>query len=177
MGIVTIECPNCGAPVERKEGEYFGTCPFCGVEVGFDEMKEEVQFVEMQNRINILENQDRVDFINRDVLKKWLKKRNIIFTIMFIMQFIAFSLIGTSDYDSGGMALGVIIMLIVLGIGFFSPITLAGQFPGYIDVYGKPDQSSKAKLKMWLKLFIIAVCLIFAASVSAVLVFEKQWNV
>ena len=87
MDIVEIECPNCGAPVERKQGDYFGKCPFCGVEIGFDEMKEEVQFGEMQNRINILENRDAVDMSHRRSLDRWLRSRNIMMAVMGIFSY------------------------------------------------------------------------------------------
>ena len=95
MDIVEIECPNCGAPVERKQGEYFVKCPFCGVEIGFDEMKEEVQFGEMQNRINILEKRDAVDMSHRRSLDRWLRSRNIMMAVMGIFSFLGFMLVGT----------------------------------------------------------------------------------
>ena len=84
MDIVKIQCPNCGAPIERKQGAYFGKCPFCGVEIGFDEMKEEVQFGDMQNRINVLENQNQIVLAHRKALDKWLKGRTIMFIAVFI---------------------------------------------------------------------------------------------
>ena len=172
MDIVTIECPNCGGNVERRKGEYFGRCPFCGIEIGFDEMKEEVHFDNMQQKINALENQDRIDFINRNALSKWIKQRNAFFTIITIVHFIGFALVETRTQDSGEFRLGVILMLLTYGAVIFLTPILSGKFPGYIDVYGRPDKSGKAKVKMWLKLFIIAFLLCFLSAFASVCVFE-----
>ena len=77
--LVTIECPNCGGKMVRKTDEYFAKCQFCGGEVCFDEIKEEVQLGVYKKKINKYENtinsyrQDyAIDESKRKSLKQWI---------------------------------------------------------------------------------------------------------
>ena len=50
--IVTITCPHCGGQVDRVDNAFFAKCPYCGIEVAFNEIKEEVQVGEYRERID-----------------------------------------------------------------------------------------------------------------------------
>lgn len=176
MDIVEIECPNCGAPIERKQGEYFGKCPFCGVEIGFDEMKEEVQFGEMQNRINILEKRDAVDMSHRRSLDRWLRSRNIMMTVMGIFSFLGFMLVGTKEDTSSSdkfiTGIGVLCMLIAIAMLFVVPIISASLFPGYRSPNMPQVPKENSKIRMWVKLAFTGILVCLAGAIIAYIVSE-----
>lgn len=174
MDIVKIQCPNCGAPIERKQGAYFGKCPYCGIETGFDEMKEEVQFGAMQNRINFLENQDQVDLAHRKALDKWLKGRNIMFIAIFIATFLAFILVGTNENKTESeefmTGIGVISMILSFFTLLIGPIVAASVFPGYRSPNMPQVPKENSKVRMWLKLMVIGILIALAGAFTAYLI-------
>ena len=174
MDIVKIQCPNCGAPIERKQGAYFGKCPFCGVEIGFDEMKEEVQFGDMQNRINVLENQNQIVLAHRKALDKWLKGRTIMFIAVFITSFIGFMLVGTHEDKTGTeefiTGIGVISMILSFFTLFIGPIVAASVFPGYRSPNMPQVPKENSKVRMWLKLMAIGLLIALAGAFTAYLI-------
>ena len=177
MNLVKITCPNCGAAVERKKDDFFGTCPFCGIEIGFDEMKEEVQFTEMQNRINYLENQERANAANRIDTKKWLKIVKTVFSIMALLTFLGFTLIGLSPKDteetSGLTVIGSLLLTMVLCIGVFSPFGLGSIYPGDADTFSKQENLRKVRFRMSIKLLFTAAAICFLTAFVTAIIFTS----
>ena len=174
MDIVMIKCPNCGGNTERRDGEYFSKCPYCGTEICFDEIKEEAQIGALKNRLNTLEENDREVQSVRDRLKLFYKFRNIYFAVISLLMIFGFTIITFADSDDPAdetkLGLGSVSVLISLMISFFVPMMLAAYYPSYNIVTGKNDP--KAKILMWIKLALISVGLLVLSMIIAFLITE-----
>ena len=172
MDIVTIECPNCGAAVQRNKGEYFGKCPYCGVEVGFDEMKEEVQFVEMQNRINDLNWKITTDKQYKKQLAKWNKGRNRLYFISCLFSTVGFlfAILSTED-DDAFITLGVsLILLALLTLFIGAPLKCIG-YPALFE--GNEDFASTkiSRLGLLVKVTGIGFLLLCGTALCSAIVY------
>lgn len=168
MDVVSIECPNCGAKIERKPGEYFVTCKYCGGEVCFDEIKEEAQIGRLKSKLDVLEKKDKDEEAVRKSLQSWVKKRNITLGIMSFLQCFGFFLVGCSGEDpadDGLVGLGSMCILAAIGMLIAAPIVLGALYPDYNILSGQKD--STARIKMWLKLFGISLCICLVSAILA----------
>lgn len=94
MDIITLECPNCGAKVVRQKNEYFATCPYCGVEVCFDEIKGEAakgQIDELKDSVEGYKKEKEIIDEGRENLKRWSRWRNILYASITGLVFFGFS--------------------------------------------------------------------------------------
>lgn len=170
MDIVMIKCPNCGASVERREGEYFLKCPYCGMEVCFDDIKEEAQIGVLQNKLSAFEQNDIQVEAARQRLKSYCRMRNVSFGVMCLMTIVGFDLVSLAGDDDPQTGLGALITLGAWGIAFFAPLLLALVYPGYNIMTGTTDKYKT--VKMWLKLSLVTVGLIIVSLIVAFIIEE-----
>ena len=111
MGIIEIQCPKCGAAVERREGSYFAKCRFCGCEVCFDEAKAESEVAGLRGRVNELDSRLSIETRNKQQQKKWEKKRNLMYLITSVMTFVGFLFAILSNGDDDCMAIGALLII------------------------------------------------------------------
>ena len=116
MKIISIQCPHCGAGVERKKDEYFGSCPYCGSEVCFDDIKDESEVIGLRNKVSDLDKRLNDEKQFKQQMAKWKKKRDRFYFIICIMSFVGFLCVSLSNSSEDGfIALGVGLLLSALG--------------------------------------------------------------
>ena len=170
MDIVMIKCPNCGAANERREGEYFLKCPYCGMEICFDDIKEEAQIGVLQNKLSELEQDSREVEAARQLLKKYRSMRNISFALMCLLTIIGFDTVTFADEDSAAMGFGVMMCLAAEIIALVMPVVLALVYPGYDIIMGATDRFKT--VKKWIKLALITVGLQLISLIAAFIIEE-----
>ncbi|MBR6451351.1 MAG: IBR domain-containing protein [Lachnospiraceae bacterium] len=150
MAIVEIECPNCGGKVQRIEDKFFATCPYCGSEVCFNEIKEEVKLGKYRDQINELKKSSQEEEEQRKKLQKWVRNRNLVLTAIGVLNLIGF-LIGAyaSIRDNDG-AMGFAVLFMITGwVIFMCSIPLVGlAYPGYNLLYGTSEKGGKWKMAL-----------------------------
>ncbi len=170
MAIVEIECPNCGGKVKRKEEEFFVTCPFCGSEVCFNEIKEEVDLGKIREEISDLRKSTLETEEERIKLRKWSKKRRL-----FLIAIAVFNLTGfmvgayaSIRHDKNIMGFAMLFMITAF-ILFICSIPLVGcTYPGYSLLYGEREKGGK--VKMALKITGLGIVIQFVTAFLAVIV-------
>ena len=150
MDIVMIKCPNCGGQVNRKDTEFFGRCPYCGSEVAFDAVKEEVQLDIYRDKIDALERNNNLDELTRKSLVKWYRMRNIVLIVMCICICVGFCLVDKMVSSTDLTGFGVFLVIIGLGLVFAGPPLIGFAYPSYNLLHQKEERAGK--LMMWLKL-------------------------
>ena len=179
--LVTIECPNCGGKMVRKADEYFAKCQFCGGEVCFDEIKEEVQLGVYKKKINKYENtinSYEKDYANdeskRKALKQWMFKRNV---SMAVSTIVTFSGLGVMEYDAQlgrefgdtwYSTVGLLCFFFGLAAQFVIPFTLSAIYPAY-DLLNRTNEKG-GKAKMLVKLLLTSLLLSFLATMAATII-------
>ena len=179
--IVTIECPNCGGKVERKADEYFAKCQFCGGEVCFDDIKEEVQLGVYKKKINKYENKidsyEKTladDQSKRNALKKWIFRRNVALTITTLSIFVGFGTIEMSIQNRVEIGedmlstLGALFFFFGLVAHVIAPFTLAAFYPSY-DLLNRTDEKA-GKAKTLIKLLGASALLAFLAVIISTII-------
>ena len=174
MSMVTIECPKCGGQVKRKKNEYFAFCPYCGAEIGFDEIKEEAQLGKYIERIDTLEKNEQESRGNREQMSKWLKLRNGMLILMTTLNFLGTcveagaSLIFPNvwDYLTWGALAGVLCAAAV-GIWLIGTPIVALRYPCY-DVFQEKKEKA-GRIKMLLLLAGIGVVLLAISMILALM--------
>ena len=166
MEVVSIECPNCGARIERKNNEYFAKCPYCGVEVAFDEIKEEAQIGELKDKVRTFEKTAGEDEEWRRKHRKWRTIRIVGLAVVGVFNFCGFSLVGSSDafgYRFETMlGFGAIFCMLSWITAIFLPFFLGRRYPAYDFLTGEVDAA--AGLKAGVKLaFLELGVLLFSA--------------
>lgn len=134
MNIVTIDCPHCGAAVERKKDEYFGVCPYCGCEVCFDDIKAESEVTGLRKKVNDLDWKITTDKQYKKQLAKWKKGRDRLYLIscLFSIAGFTFAMLSKEEDDASiniGMGLLIIALLLII-IG--APIHCLG-YPAFFE--------------------------------------------
>ena len=168
--IIAITCPHCGGHVERSNNEYFAKCPYCGIEVAFNEIKEEVQLGAYKERLNVLEQSESIDTSRRIEVQKWLVARNIVFGIICILTFAAFVLVGAATNFGVDTFVGIgslCMFLACLGMMIGVP-ALSYNYPGYNALYRTNEKFGK--LKMVFKLGVMGIGLMLVSAFIAYLV-------
>ncbi len=122
MDVIKIQCPNCGASVERKNNEYFGVCDYCGSEVCFDDIKSEAEVADLRGQVNTLDRRIGAENEYKQKLAAWEKKRNRMYIITGAMSFVGFLLAALSvTEDDAFIVLGVTLLLgAVIGLTILS---------------------------------------------------------
>ena len=166
MQVVSIECPNCGAKIERKDNEYFAKCPYCEVEVAFDEIKEEAQIGELKSKVRSLEKTAGEDEEWRSKHRKWRTMRNVGLAAVGVLNFCGFSLVGSSDalglkFETM-LGFGAIFCLLSWILAFVLPFVLGKHYPAYDVLTAEEDKTAglKAGVKM---AFMVLGVLLFSA--------------
>ena len=159
MDMISMTCPNCGGVVERKKDEYFTRCPFCGAEIGFDELKEEVQVDVYREKLDELESSGKEDLNNRNKIKRWLKTRNVMYIVMGILHLLGWSFMGISDNETL-IGIGVIILICAWAVLFVLIPALGYSYPDYDILTGKEEKIKKLPIIMKLLSIGVAICLI-----------------
>ncbi len=165
---VTFRCRYCGGEAVRNKNTYFALCPYCGMQVGFDELKEEAQVEFYRQRAQDLEQSSQGYFANRDKLKAWLKLRNRFYIFIFVMHFFAWLLIGydAQTEQETHMWLGMICLIFALVVGgVFLPL-MAMDYPEFNILTGQVEKGRKGKMALKL----IGTCLLLCVG-SVILAF------
>ncbi len=134
MKIISIQCPHCGAAVERKENEYFGVCPYCGSEVCFDDIKAESEVTGLRKKVNDLDWKINTDKQYKKQLAKWKKGRNrtYIVSCLFSTAGFLFSML-SKENDDAFINVGVgLLILAVLLILIGAPLHCM-SYPGFFE--------------------------------------------
>ena len=162
--IVSVECPNCGGQVQRKENDYFGVCPYCGTEIAFDEIREEAQLTGYRERLDKLELDSSIDSANKQTLLKWLRIRNICFIVLAICTFLGFAFAGCPAAEEQEFYVGVgAILMLIAGVILIGAIPyISSNYPEYNILRGKIEKGAKLKMYITLMLTAIGVCLVAA---------------
>ena len=159
MDIVVIECPNCGGHVERKKGDYFGKCPYCGKEICFNEIKEEAEVGIVKERLEKLEQKEKAEDTHKKELKSWLTTRNWFLAIMGVCHFLGILLVALSDdKEDWRLAVGSISALIAWILLFFIPLIFGLTYPTYNILSGKNEPAGKLRSGLTLLFIGFAVC-------------------
>lgn len=168
--IVTITCPHCGGQVDRVDNAFFAKCPYCGIEVAFNEIKEEVQVGEYRERIDTLEHNENVDRQKRLTMQKWVLLRNIVLGALSFTNFMGFLLVGSVNMsgNEGPLGFGSILFLITIG-GFLIAIpALSVNYPGYNALYRKEEKFGK--VRMFFQLGGVGLALLLVSAMLAYIV-------
>lgn len=170
MDTLLIKCPNCGAPVRRKKGAHFAKCEYCDTEIGFDEIKEEAQVDVLRDKVSTLEEKDNVVTTQRRSMKSWLQKRNIFLSVIGILSFLAFFLVGISTgarvADDPLVGAGAICMLLGTMGSVAGSFVLSSAYPDYNIITDKKE----SKLKKWFQLVMVCLGVSVMAALIAFLV-------
>ena len=164
MDIVKIQCPSCGASVERKNDEYFGVCPYCGSEVCFNDARAEAEVNDLRGQLNSLDQRLDEEKMYKQQLAVWEKKRSRMYIITGIMAFLGFLFVTLSE-DSEGALIAIGVMLLfgaVIGLIFFS-ILRAADCP-------KPNNGGGAQSTInFFKIFGIGVLILCGAAFLSII--------
>ena len=147
MSMISMECPNCGASVKRKKNQYFANCPYCGVEVAFDEIREE----------------SKGDV--RGQIIRWKRIRNICLSVIGVLCFCAFAFAGAKSNGDILVGIGTVCMILAVTMIITAPIILGGKYPDYDILTDTMDRS--AKIKMWAKLMFSSLVIYLLATIAA----------
>ena len=146
--VIAITCPHCGGRVERVGNEYFAKCPYCGVEIAFNEIKEEAQVGAYRERIDVLEQNENTDREKRLTMQRWIRIRNIVFAVLNLTNFLGFVLVGCETM--GGIDkwvnIGALLMFVTCA-GFLPAVPLlAFNYPGYNALYKKEEKFGQVRM-------------------------------
>ena len=134
MDIISIQCPHCGAGVERKQNEYFGVCPYCGSEVCFDDIKAESEVADLRKKVSDLDWKITTDKQYKKQLAKWKKGRDRLYIISCLFSIVGFLFVMLSKEDDddfiniGMMLLIAAVLIIIIG----APLKCMG-YPGFFE--------------------------------------------
>lgn len=175
MDVIKLSCPSCGGSVTRKKTEYSAKCPYCGNEIGFDDLKEEAQVEYYNEKIKTMEKSKEEENSNRMNLKNWMRFRNGMFVIMTVIHTIGWTAVGKSRGEDSMMWIGMLLLIAAWTILFLVTLLLAVAYPN-VDIYtGKSKDGSKGVtfLKIYLKLvgtgLLLCMSTVFIAWIIQVL--------
>ena len=168
MDMIVINCPYCGGQVTRNRYDYFVNCPYCGREVAFDDIKEEAELdlyrdriVELQHNNSAFEFNRRQEEESRQKLRKWIKRRNITFTVMTLLHGLGFSIVGSGvDDDSDMMVLGMTFLLAAWATLIAAVALLPLAYPSYNYLTGENRPVNRFFLFLKLSAIGIALCML-----------------
>lgn len=166
MSIVEIQCPKCGAAVERKENSYFAKCRYCGCEICFDEAKAESEVAGLRGRVNDLDSRLSREQQYKQQMKKWEKKRNIMYTVTGAMSFVGFLFAILSDGDDGFIAAGVMLIIFALMGLLIASLMICARVPVPTD--GKPSRVSKLFRTLITGFFLLCGTAFLSAMIYAI---------
>ena len=149
MNIIKIDCPHCGAAVERKENEYFGVCPYCGCEVCFDEARAEAEVVDLRKKVNDLDWKITTDKQYKKQLAKWKKGRNRTYLVscLFSTAGFLFAMLSKEE-DDASITIGVsLLILAVLLIIVGAPLHCM-NYPGFFEGNEDFESTKTSRLGM-----------------------------
>ena len=167
MDMIVINCPYCGGRVERRANEYFANCSYCGRKVAFDDIKEEAELdlyrdriIELQHNNSAFEFNRRQEEESRQKLRKWIKRRNITFTVMTLLHGLGFSIVGRVDEDSDMMVLGMTLLLAAWATLIAAVVLLPLAYPSYNYLTGENRPVNRFFLFLKLSAICIALCML-----------------
>ena len=167
--MVSIKCPNCGGHIEREENEFFAKCPFCGMEVGFDELSEESQIGGLRSEIDTLRRNEKEDTNRRRKLSRWIRLRNIAIGAIAVLHLLGFVLIGIAiDVEprrETPMTFGVVFVMLAWIGAVLAPVFLGLKYPDYNIITKKKERGGK--FKAFIKILGINICLLVLSAFMA----------
>ncbi len=177
MKIISIQCPHCGAAVERKENEYFGVCPYCGSEVCFDDIKAESEVTGLRKKVNDLDWKITTDKQYKKQLAKWKKGRDrtyIVSCIFFTAGFI-FAM-SSKEADDAFVNIGMGLMILAVLLMFIGSSLHCMSYPGFFG--GNEDFKNTKTTRLGLLGKVIGVGLLLlcgtafcSAIICAIIIF------
>ena len=170
MDIIEIQCPNCGGTIQRKKDEYFAVCPYCGGEVGFNELKEEAAVTGMHSKLESLDRhyQNEKEYMSVKARRK--KGLLISYAIATLIYLTGAVLTSFGEEDSPMLGAGVICILCAFAVYLTSAAVFASSFTVFNFEKGVSETSKPIRFLMWLKLTGIGFLLVFLATVAAFLI-------
>ena len=133
MDSIKIDCPHCGAAVERQKGEYFGKCPYCGAEVCFDDIKAESEVTGLRDKVNDLDWQITSEKQYKKQLAKWNKNRGREYIIPCIMSFLGVLSVSLStDENDDSVMIGIMLIICALLLLFISSVLKCLNHPAFV---------------------------------------------
>ena len=76
--LITLNCPNCGAPISIPENSKFGYCEFCSSQLGYDDGSREYRVVDQSEIERILiekDNRAHAEQVREDRIEHQTKSR------------------------------------------------------------------------------------------------------
>ncbi|WP_294410964.1 hypothetical protein [uncultured Ruminococcus sp.] len=134
MNIIKIDCPHCGAAVERKQNEYFGTCPYCGSEVCFDDIKAEAEVEGLRQKVSDLDWKLTTDKQYKKQLSTWKKGRDRLYIISCLFSTVGFIFVMISkEEDDASVTIGMgLLILAVLFVLIGAPLHCL-KYPAFFE--------------------------------------------
>lgn len=169
MKVIEIQCPNCGGTVSRKADEYFAVCPYCNVEIGFDDLKEEAAVTGMRSKLETLDRHFKNEKAFKNESAKRNKKLKLLLAAATLLYLTGAVLTGIGDVDSAAMSIGVLILLCAFAVYLPTTIVYAHTYSVFNDDKGAAESKRSSKFYMWLRLTGICLLLIFLATIAAAL--------
>ncbi len=152
MNIISIQCPHCGAAVERKKDEYFGVCPYCGSEVCFDDIKTETEVIGLRNKVSDLDKRLNDEEQFKQQMSKWKKQRDRLYIITSLMSFAGFlcAILSESTEDNF-IALGATLMIASLMTLLIAAPLKCANYPTFKEQNKKFSSDNVTKLGVLFK--------------------------
>jgi len=134
MDIISIHCPHCGAAVERKQNEYFGTCPYCSSEVCFDDIKAEAEVEGLRQKVSDLDWKMNTDKQLKKQLAKWKKGRDRTYIVSCLVSIAGFLFAFLSkEGNDDSVMIGVMLLIIAVLLLFIGASLHCMNYPGFFD--------------------------------------------
>lgn len=150
--LVTLNCPNCGAPIDIPENAKFGYCEFCSSQLRYDDGSREYRVVDQSEIERILiekDNREHTEQLREERIEHQTKSRLSTqkWLIIVIVAHAIFALL----VPAISMFKSVISAILVIAGWVFLPIVLAIL---------KPRNARGGKIGMFF-LFIATFAVIF----------------
>ena len=156
MANISLNCPNCGADLDVVPGQATTECPYCKSDIFIGPLADHAKMSAMQRELRakngIAEQAGRMKEYHR-ALKKWKGGFGFFLSIIFVLNALAFALVGGSnDEDETAIGVGSMIIIIIVLMCFMIPAFFAAAYPCY-DV--EQDKVTRTGTKRWSAFFIL----------------------
>lgn len=169
MGLTSFKCPNCGADVAFR-GSDFTVCEYCRSQIVLDGIadKSELERLRRENEEYLRENTG-ID-VYAAKLKKWKRNRNIVFTAIGLLTFIAFIL---AEFASTWAY--VLMFLVAVSVLLSGPPVLASKYPSYDEKTSKVTYNKKTMAGKMMLLYLAAFGIaLLGTAIAAMIAVEHE---
>lgn len=172
MKIISIQCPHCGAGVERKENEYFGICPYCGSEVCFDDIKAESEVAGLRKKVNDLDWKINTDKQYKKQLAKWKKGRDRLYIISCLVSTAGFlfAMLSKED-DDAFINIGMGLLILAVLLLFIGAPLHCMNYPGFFEGTDDFKSTKTSRLGLLGKVTGIGLLLLCGSAFCSVIIY------